>query len=173
MNPELEDRLDRAERIDPEYYVLEDDPLIIEFESDSGNTYTVLPETGYCSCDDHRYRGMVCKHLLALATQIDDEERPYLDRATALGLTYERDRLESEREELEEELARASHLEDVWAQAEERAHLLTTSSGSDTDWVDEFEPRVTEEDAIAWESGSEPKDETDDIARIAETAETE
>lgn len=183
MESEVVDRLERAEQIDPEYRTVESDPLVIEFESSSGNTYTVLPDTGYCGCEDHRYRDMPCKHLLALA--IDSP----IGHRVATGISHRRQRVTEERQDVEERLATLTHLEDVWTDAVDTAR----SEEIEEAWVQE--DSWSQEEIEAWLNGHdlagrrldrapdwdpsdhteppEPGSETrepDEIARIARTA---
>lgn len=57
-------RWERAEREQMRLVPIDDATLLVE--SESGNTYLLDMETQppRCSCPDHRYRGVSCKHLL-------------------------------------------------------------------------------------------------------------
>lgn len=45
-------------------------------DSESGETYTVDPAAGSCTCPDHRIRGETCKHLRRVAIEINTGRTP-------------------------------------------------------------------------------------------------
>lgn len=49
---------------------------VYEVESESNNTYLIDLDTGRCSCPDHTFRGVRCKHLRRLAIEITDGRVP-------------------------------------------------------------------------------------------------
>lgn len=105
---ELRERYDRAQTEEMNAYIRGRDPMIVEVDNeDSGTTHTVLPESLYCGCEDHRYRDTICKHLLYLGHQDWSEEVANLV-VDALDAEHsetveESLRLERELEDLKEE----------------------------------------------------------------------
>ncbi len=55
-------RWQRARRED--IYLVRVTDAVYRVESESGNTYVIDVEQRQCSCPDHTYRGVSCKHLL-------------------------------------------------------------------------------------------------------------
>lgn len=45
---------------------------VYEVESQSGNTYSVDLPGGRCTCPDHNFRGVRCKHLRRVAIEVTD-----------------------------------------------------------------------------------------------------
>ena len=63
----IADRLERAESEQMDTRVVSDDPLVFEVTNKaSDRVHTVVPESVHCSCEDHTYRGAVCKHMLVI-----------------------------------------------------------------------------------------------------------
>jgi len=55
-------RWQRAEREQIRLVRIDSETLLVE--SESGNTYLLDVKNRRCSCPDHEYRGVSCKHLL-------------------------------------------------------------------------------------------------------------
>lgn len=49
---------------------------LYEVESSSGHTYLVDLEAGRCTCPDHTFRGVRCKHVRRVAIEITEERAP-------------------------------------------------------------------------------------------------
>ena len=60
-------RWQRAEREDLNLVPIDAATYLVE--SESGATYLLDVENRRCSCPDHEYRGVSCKHLLAWLVQ--------------------------------------------------------------------------------------------------------
>jgi len=62
-------RWQRAQRENIHLARVTDD--VYRVESASGNTYIIDVEQRQCSCPDHTYRGVSCKHLLKAVQEGD------------------------------------------------------------------------------------------------------
>lgn len=108
------DTLDRIERARSEPMtasVVDSDPLVVQVDNESNDTvHTVVPESLHCSCEDHTYRGAVCKHLAIIALGEDESVEPELRDIVRnsitdelMGLEGELLRLRNQIEEIESE----------------------------------------------------------------------
>lgn len=102
VDDELQSRYERAQDDEMTAYIRDRDPLIVEVDNEeSGSTYTVLPQSLYCGCPDHRFRDVICKHLLFLGDGCDDDE---LQDLVAETLDAEHSEVVEEKLELEQML---------------------------------------------------------------------
>lgn len=112
---ELEQRIDRARTLDADVHQVDDDPIILELDSESGETYTIVPNTAYCGCPDSRYRGQVCKHLIHCLVDPDDTV-PSDARATLRDAVHFKAREATDRtEELVQQASDARDEAVAWA----------------------------------------------------------
>jgi hypothetical protein len=65
--------------------VLEEGPSLYSVTSESGAEYCVDTRAGRCTCDDHQYRDVVCKHRRRVAFATGAEAIP-ADAAAALDV---------------------------------------------------------------------------------------
>lgn len=64
---QIVDRLERAKAESMQTQLVSDDPCVLQVTNeDSDRVHTVVPESAHCSCEDHTYRGLVCKHMLVI-----------------------------------------------------------------------------------------------------------
>jgi len=105
-NNRIAERLERAESEQMDTRVVSDDPLVFEVTNEaSDRVHTVVPESVHCSCEDHTYRGAVCKHMLALL--LGDHADPMADALDqeAAEATERLIELNSEAESLQHQIA--------------------------------------------------------------------
>jgi len=63
----IQDRVERAQSQNMEMTLVDTDPVVVQvFNEDSDRIHTVVPQSVHCSCEDHTYRGAICKHIIAL-----------------------------------------------------------------------------------------------------------
>lgn len=63
----IQDRVERAQSQSMEMTLVDTDPVVVQvFNEDSDRIHTVIPQSVHCSCEDHTYRGAICKHIIAL-----------------------------------------------------------------------------------------------------------
>lgn len=152
MRTELSDRLDRARTLDADVYIVEADPLVVELDSESGETYTIIPNTAYCGCNDHRHRNYPCKHLLYCVTDTAVPES--VRDAVARGIESEADALVTTAEEREREATSAREQADIWDDA---VSVVTDEAVDDAD--DLIDAMI--------DNAEDPDVESDDVASIA------
>lgn len=67
----VEARINRARSEEMDVTVESTDPHIVQVHNqESGTVHTVVPKALHCSCEDHTYRGVICKHMISL---MDDD----------------------------------------------------------------------------------------------------
>lgn len=178
------ERLARANRMDPEYWIVDEDPAVVEIESESSDDeHTIVADVAFCDCEDRQYRQLPCKHLLFLATDVGDSRSestvtddshgrritdvgvPLSVRETTVsGIEHRHDQLTEEMDELEQRLAEVRQRQNVWEAATE--HF---------DEEPELPDAVTEsvrtiDDAILGAQHASKGARRDRIAEIADTA---
>jgi hypothetical protein len=104
MEPEtqvdIESRIARAQSQEMEIEEVSSSPLVVEVANrSSGRIHTVLPETVYCSCEDHTYRDSLCKHLIFVADGSD-----YIAEELRQSMTDDLLAMQSEAQELRSRL---------------------------------------------------------------------
>lgn len=105
---DAEDRVRRAQNEEMEAHVVRQDPLVVEVDNESSDsTHAVLPDALYCDCEDHRYRGAVCKHMIFLANRED-----WIAEAVRQALTDQLTELQSEEMHLRDRLRSISQERD-------------------------------------------------------------
>jgi len=63
----IQDRVERAQSQSMEMTLVDTDPVVVQvYNEDSDRIHTVVPQSVHCSCEDHTYRGAICKHIIAL-----------------------------------------------------------------------------------------------------------
>lgn len=64
--------MERAQSQNMTVETVDTDPFVLSVTNEtSDRVHTVIPKSLHCSCEDHTYRDMMCKHLIAV---LDDEE---------------------------------------------------------------------------------------------------
>lgn len=63
----VQERVARAQSQEMELTLVDTDPIVVQvYNETSDRIHTVVPESMHCSCEDHTYRGYICKHIIAL-----------------------------------------------------------------------------------------------------------
>lgn len=111
----IQDRAERAQSQEMEITLIDTEPVVVQvYNEDSDRIHTVVPDSIHCSCEDHTYRGIICKHLLVLLQEdghIGDQTREALkqkrnDLGESITEAQERlDELRSQRNTITEALS--------------------------------------------------------------------
>lgn len=63
----IQERVERAQSQEMNATIVRNDPVIVQVHNEaSDRIHTVVPDAVHCSCEDHTYRGEVCKHIIEL-----------------------------------------------------------------------------------------------------------
>lgn len=163
----IEDRVERAQSQDMELTLVDTDPVVVQvYNGTSDRIHTVIPESVHCSCEDHTYRGMLCKHLIAvldsdghigeiMREEIKQEKNQCYGEAEAL-----RDELETtlDRAEAITEVLNVLGVEQQMAQTDQDAIQMLT----------ETEEQVTDSQELAEIKAELNTDDDDEFAEMVE-----
>ena len=172
VSNELETRLERAQSLDADVFVQHDSPHVLELDSESGETYTIVPNTAYCSCPDATYRQQPCKHLLYVLTT-SDQTPSAVREALVTAIHDEAESYTTEAEELVSRATQAREKATVWTDV---LRVLAESAGVEIDDAD-VEPDAGETttslgDEMASNAGS-PGPLPQNLARVVDSATVE
>ena len=146
MTDEISTRVSRARSEPIDLTVVDTDPTVVQAHNTSSDRiHTVVPRAIHCSCEDHTYRGYICKHIIAL---LDDDSNASNGMYDALvdrkyGLQDDIDELRSE---IDEYSSKVSEIESVI----EKVDIGADSIG--LEWGGDHESPVTEDDPLVSES---------------------
>jgi hypothetical protein len=66
-NETIESRVERAQSQEMDVTLVDTEPVIVQvYNEESDRIHTVIPDAVHCSCEDHTYRDIICKHLIVL-----------------------------------------------------------------------------------------------------------
>jgi len=155
----IQDRVERAQSQSMEMTLVDTDPVVVQvYNEDSDRIHTVVPQSVHCSCEDHTYRGAICKHIIALLDaqgHVGDLMRGYLKEHRA--------DLESEANETKD------RLDDLLFQCEQITGVLTELDvDQDLERTDEAGMRLLQEGAEVGDAAvveDNPEDLTDEDTR--------
>lgn len=163
--------------MDRDVYVIDNDPIIVKIDGSNDNEYTLVPNVAYCSCDDHQYRQIPCKHLLYLA--VGDRIPSDVSESVLSGIAYKTDDTLSSINDLEQRLDTLRRRYDTWNAVVDELNILDhldqeTIRAKEThvgEWED-FLDRDDEEIDEIQRKTSAHEIEDDEITEIARTAES-
>lgn len=96
----IQDRVNRAQSQTMELTLVDTEPFVVQVANEeSDRVHTVVPESVHCSCEDHTYRGYICKHIISVL-QTEDQFGELMEEE----LKEHRAELESEANEAKERL---------------------------------------------------------------------
>ena len=108
MTDEISTRVSRARSESIDLTVVDTDPTIVQAHNTSSDRiHTVVPRAIHCSCEDHTYRGYICKHIIALLDDDSDASDSMYDSLVdrKSGLQDDIDELRSEIDEYASEVS--------------------------------------------------------------------
>jgi tRNA U55 pseudouridine synthase TruB len=96
----IEDRIERQQSQEMNITVVDTDPVIVQVHNTySDRIHTVVPSSAHCSCEDHTYRGAICKHMLELL-----QHEGHIGEITRESIKQEREAIQTECAELQRKL---------------------------------------------------------------------
>jgi hypothetical protein len=156
--------------------LVDTDPVVVQVHNeDSDRIHTVVPQSVHCSCEDHTYRGAICKHIIdLLGTDGHSENLPDSPQAVSQSSTdvgdLMRGYLKEHRADLESEANETrDRLDDLLFQCKQITGVLSELDiDQDMEQTDEAGMRLLQEGAEVGDAAiveDNPTDLTDDEAR--------
>lgn len=162
----IRERIRRAREREAEAVFVSGHPIIVEVDSEhSGRTHTVVPEALYCSCEDARYRDVICWHLIWLARQ-DNVAGDALESRI-------RDALDAVEEDIERTRDHLDEIEDDAEQLTAVADALEDESDQEATSVVDQLKEVSDESVDESEYEIETESESEDTEAESENTEAE
>lgn len=170
----IQDRVARAQSQTMEMTLVDTNPLVVQvYNEDSDRIHTVIPQSVHCSCEDHTYRGYICKHIIAvLQTEGHSEDATSSDRQLKTAEVGElmREKLKARRAEMECEANETKErLDDLLFQCRQITDVLSELEiDQDMETTDEAGMRLLQEGLEVGDAAiveDDPVDQTPEEAR--------
>lgn len=169
-NQDVSTRIDRARREQMDVsQVTEDSLLVLQvYNSQSDRFHTVIPGSGHCSCEDHTYRHVVCKHLAAVLLHDEYGERAADElQAFHSDLESRANRIRDDLDELERELNRVLGTYDQITSALAEVSADMVRDETELDAIEMLQSGVTAGDAAIVDESRSDSSGTGETQRVS------